>query len=148
MIEDAISSHTCLFEASMHVANGIRWTLPLTVATVNYAGTLKALKGCLVSTIYFCSRRQKRNCCTTICSPCRGRAVRARQLMMDDDDALVQYGSSDEESEDEPDGMYGGSTAVTTGVTSVPISNRGLREYSSPANSASRSNTRSYNAVV
>jgi hypothetical protein len=64
--------------------------------------------------------------------------VRARQRSLDlgDDDALVQYGSSDEESDDELEGMYGGSTEITTGVKAVPISNRGLEEYGSPNNNS------------
>jgi hypothetical protein len=49
-LEDAIGSHACSFEASMHVTNGIPLgcPLPLTFATVNSVQTLKATLDMLI----------------------------------------------------------------------------------------------------
>jgi hypothetical protein len=51
-LEDAIGSHTCSFEASMHVTNGISLGCPppLTGTTVNYIRTLKASRSYLSTT--------------------------------------------------------------------------------------------------
>jgi len=115
-----------------------RGTTPIVVLP-HTAGTGSALafslKGVLNSMVYFCSRpskrRASRSCCATLCNSCRKAQATRAVMIVDDDAKLLQYGSSDSESEDEPDGLYGNSD-IPIQSTDLPSSlpGRGVHRYS------------------
>lgn len=93
-----------------------------------------SLKGVLNSLVYFCSRQSKRrtkSCWVSMCAPCRKQSAFRAVRIVDDDSVLLQYGSSDSESEDEADGLYGNSDIVlqsTDAPGSLP--GRDMHRYS------------------
>jgi len=115
----------------------VRGTTPIVVLP-HTAGTGSALafslKGVLNSLVYFLSRhpkRRTRSCCASLCTTCRKQSATRAVRIVDDDSVLLQYGSSDSESEDEPDGLYGNSDVVllsTDAPGSLP--GRDIHRYS------------------